>query len=60
MFNVSAIRRLRHQYNLSSPAATSGKEEDDDVASILAAPGMDTNKLWKETAHQKKLVIKEV
>ena len=56
MFNVSAIRRLRREHNL-----TEGGDDDDEaeVSSLLMARGMDTGRLWRETMHTKKGMIKE-
>ena len=55
MFNVSAIRRLRLQHNL-----TRGSDDDEaEVSSLLQARGMDTGRLWRETMHTKRGMIKE-
>ena len=58
MFNVSAIRGLRRKHNVNSTQADGEKEAD--VAGLLSVPGMDADRLWRETAHQKRLMIKEV
>ena len=56
MFNVSAIHRLRQAHNLT--AAGDGGEAE--VSSLLRAPGMNTERLWRETMHTRRGMIKEV
>ena len=55
MFNVSAIRRLRREHNLT----VDGDDDEAEVSSLLKARGMDTGRLWRETMHTKKGMIKE-
>ena len=57
MFNVSAIRRLRREHNLTGDGA--GDDDEAEVSSLLKARGMDTGRLWRETMHTKKGMIKE-
>ena len=57
MFNVSAIHRLRLAHNLTAAGEDGGEAE---VSSLLRAPGMDTERLWRETMHTRKGMIKEV
>ena len=57
MFNVSAIRRLRREHNLTGGGG--GDDDEAEVSSLLKARGMDTSRLWRETMHTKKGMIKE-
>ena len=57
MFNVSAIHRLRQAHNLTAAGDGGGGEAE--VSSLLRAPGMNTERLWRETMHTKKGMIKE-
>ena len=54
MFNVSAIQRLRLEHNL-----TLRGDDETEVSSLLQARGMDTVRLWRETMHAKRSMIRE-
>ena len=56
MFNMTAANAIGARYNLSSVPL--GRK--DDIASLLEAPGLDADELWRETAHSSKKIIKEV
>jgi len=58
VFNLSAVEELRMRFNLSSPVAVGGRK--DDIASLLVIPGLDADALWRETAHDRHVMIKEV
>ena len=53
MFNVSAIQRLRLKHNLTR------SNDETEVSSLLQARGMDTGRLWRETMHTRRGMIKE-
>ena len=54
MFNVSAIQRLRLEHNLTAEGS-----DETEVSSLLQARGMDTGRLWRETMHTRRGMIKE-
>ena len=56
MFNMSAVHRLRRQHGLPDDDSAASQ----DIASLLALPGMDAMTLWNQTAHDRRQLVKEV